>query len=152
MRAPADLVIREMVEEDIDRVVLLEMLIFPTPWPKEIFAWEMKSRPKALLLVAVSGGRICGYLVARIFAETVHITNIAVESQMRRLGIGTALMKECVSRCLQQDVRFLRLEVRESNTPARKFYQKLGLRELELKMGYYSDTGEDAVIMVADLS
>ncbi len=152
MKALEDFIIRDMVEDDIEKVALLEQSIFPTPWPGEIFARELKARPKALLLVAELDGRLCGYLVARIFAETVHVTNIAVESEMRRIGVGTALMKECISRCFEKGVKFLRLEVRESNIPARRFYEKFGFRELELRIGYYSDTGEDAVIMVAELS
>jgi len=149
---PGDLVIEDMEKEDIDAVVSLERLIFPTPWSKDIFLHELMSRPKAVLLVARTGGRLCGYLVARVFIDTVHITNIAVEPQMRRRGVGTALMRECIFRCLSRGIRFLRLEVRENNFPARRFYEKLGFRELGLKLGYYSDTGEHAVIMASEIS
>ena len=44
------------------------------------------------------------------------------------------------------------LEVRPSNRSARKMYENLGFRETDMRRGYYSDTGEDALVLTADLS
>lgn len=41
------------------------------------------------------------------------------------------------------------LEVRASNHGARAFYRRHGFAETGLRPGYYSDNGEDAVIMTA---
>ena len=42
------------------------------------------------------------------------------------------------------------LEVRLSNLPARRLYEKFGFRPVGLRPRYYSDDGEDALIMTTD--
>jgi ribosomal-protein-alanine N-acetyltransferase len=44
------------------------------------------------------------------------------------------------------------LEVRVSNTAAQKLYASVGFVSRGLRKGYYSDDGEDAVIMVLELA
>jgi [ribosomal protein S18]-alanine N-acetyltransferase len=42
------------------------------------------------------------------------------------------------------------LEVRLSNLPARRLYEKFGFRPVGLRPRYYSDNGEDALIMTTE--
>jgi ribosomal-protein-alanine N-acetyltransferase len=42
------------------------------------------------------------------------------------------------------------LEVRLSNVPARRLYEKFGFRPVGIRPRYYSDNGEDALIMTTE--
>jgi ribosomal-protein-alanine N-acetyltransferase len=41
------------------------------------------------------------------------------------------------------------LEVRINNKQAIKLYERLGFERVGLRKGYYSDTGEDAILMTS---
>jgi ribosomal-protein-alanine N-acetyltransferase len=43
------------------------------------------------------------------------------------------------------------LEVRESNLPARRLYEKHGFHETGRRRGYYQNPAEDAILYVRDL-
>lgn len=43
------------------------------------------------------------------------------------------------------------LEVRVSNYPAQDLYRRMGFSAAGVRKGYYADTGEDALIMWAEL-
>ena len=45
----------------------------------------------------------------------------------------------------------MHLEVRSSNHAARKLYENFGFAVQGVRRNYYTETGEDAVIMSADL-
>ena len=48
---------------------------------------------------------------------------------------------------VNENMRYIVLEVRESNAPAIQLYRRLGFDQVGLRRGYYSDTGEDALLM-----
>jgi ribosomal-protein-alanine N-acetyltransferase len=141
--------IRDMTLSDLEGVIALERRIFPTPWTQEIFEYEMRRQERALYLVVEVQGEIIGYLGAQVLGDEIHLTNMAIEPGMRRRGIGTALMLECLCRGIEQDTRWMTLEVRENNLEARGFYGRFGFRDMGLRKNYYVDTGEDAVIMAS---
>jgi ribosomal-protein-alanine N-acetyltransferase len=139
--------IREMEQVDLASVMELERRIFPTPWSIDVFKHEIRRRTRSIYLVAELDDRILGYLGAGMMGQEVHIANIAVEPEWRRQGIGTALLLECIGRGSDRGARWLTLEVRETNAGARDFYRLFGFNELGLRIGYYVDTGEPALVM-----
>jgi ribosomal-protein-alanine N-acetyltransferase len=106
------------------------------------FAAEL-ARPYALLLVARDGGAVCGFLLAWRAADELHLTDLGVTAPYRRRGIARALVGELC----REAARVVFLEVRASNVPALALYGSLGFTELDRRARYYSDTGEDAVVM-----
>lgn len=101
------------------------------------------SRSYARLLVAREAGTRCGFLLAWRAADELHLTDLGVTAPYRRRGIARALVTELC----REDARVVFLEVRESNIAARALYGALGFTELDRRARYYSDTGEDAVVM-----
>jgi ribosomal-protein-alanine N-acetyltransferase len=94
--------------------------------------------------VALAGGRIAGFLVARRVADDeIEILNLAVAAPYQRKGVGRTLMKALMA----QYTGCVFLEVRESNSEARCFYQSLGFRPAGRRSGYYEDPPENAVVM-----
>ncbi|MBK5092026.1 MAG: ribosomal protein S18-alanine N-acetyltransferase [Actinobacteria bacterium] len=144
-----EIVIRDMSHFDLEGVLALECEIFPTPWTHEIFEYEMRHRERALYLVVEVRKKIVGYLGAQVLGDEVHVTNMAVAPGLRRRGIGTAMLLECLRRGMEQGARWVTLEVRENNHEAREFYSRFGFRDMGLRRGYYIDSGEDAVIMTS---
>jgi len=146
---PDEFEIREMLTGDIEAVMGIEREVFPSPWTPEFFERELRRGEVTIYLVAFSAGRLLGFIGAHLLGDEIYITNMAVAHDFRRRGLGSALLMECVQLGLKKGSRWLTLEVRETNRDAQEFYRFFGFRELGLRRGYYSDTGEDAVIMAA---
>ncbi|MDD5447837.1 MAG: ribosomal protein S18-alanine N-acetyltransferase [Actinomycetota bacterium] len=138
--------IRDMKERDLGQVHDIEVQTFPTPWTRSYFAMEL-GRRRSICLVAVRGGEVIGYLMSRFFGREVHLTNIVVSREERRGGIGSRLMGEFMRRCVERGVRYITLEVRGGNLEAQAFYRRFGFRDIGIRRGYYTDSGEDALIM-----
>ena len=144
-----EIIIRDMSTSDLEAVLELEHRIFPAPWTQEIFEYEMRREERALYLVVEVRGKIVGYLGAQVLGDEIHLTTMALAPALRRRGIGTALLLECLHRGIERDARWMTLEVRENNPEAREFYRCFGFRDMGLRKNYYFDTGEDAVIMAS---
>jgi ribosomal-protein-alanine N-acetyltransferase len=99
-----------------------------------------------IVLVAQAAGRFCGFLCAQSVASEWEIENVVVAHQSLRLGIGSALVQELAKRAQRESVSAILLEVRESNLPARRLYEKQGFREVGRRRNYYADPSEDAIL------
>jgi len=133
-----------MTEADLDQVMDLEKAIFPHPWRRSFFLADI-SRPQGLSVVAEEDGVILGYAVAWGMEEP-HLANLAVSEVERGKGVGAKLLDEVIAFARRSKAGSMYLEVRVSNTVARKFYSERGFVPTYLRKGYY-ENGEDAVIM-----
>jgi ribosomal-protein-alanine N-acetyltransferase len=82
--------------------------------------------------------------------DEAHITTFAVDPRWRRRGVGEWMLLGLLDRAIQRHAREATLEVRLSNMPARRLYEKYGFRPVGIRPRYYSDNGEDALIMTTD--
>jgi [ribosomal protein S18]-alanine N-acetyltransferase len=87
-----------------------------------------------------------GFLVARHVASEWELENIVVSPAYRRRSVATRLLTAFLERARETESHVVFLEVRESNHPARKLYQKVGFRETGRRKLYYSDPLEDAIV------
>jgi len=94
---------------------------------------------------------VVGYAGLWIVLDEAHITNVAVHPDYRGAGYGRALMVELISRAAMLGAFKLSLEVRVSNGVARDLYKSLGFVDKGFRRKYYSDNGEDAIIMWLNL-
>jgi len=142
--------IREAKAEELDVVHEIEVTCFKHPYGLTLLKMYHALSPD-LFLVAESSGRIVGYVIGlcKKWGEG-HIISLAVRPEYRRRGIGRALMEALLARFKERGMRAARLEVRVSNTPAIKLYERLGFRIKGVLRGYYLD-GEDAYLMVKEL-
>ncbi|PYG85695.1 ribosomal-protein-alanine N-acetyltransferase [Ruminiclostridium sufflavum DSM 19573] len=139
--------VREMKQEHLDGIMVIENLSFRIPWSRNSFLEELTTNELAVYFVAVSGGQVIGYGgMWKIFDEG-HITNIAVHPEFRRCGAASRILDEIINVCNENKVGGLTLEVRKSNYAAQKLYEKYGFKAEGLRKRYYSDNGEDALIM-----
>jgi [ribosomal protein S18]-alanine N-acetyltransferase len=137
-----------MTAADLDQVMELERAIFPKPWRRSFFLADI-NRPQGLSVVAEEDGVILGYAVAWGTEET-HLANLAVSEHERGKGLGGKLLDEVIAFAQRNKAGSMYLEVRVSNTVARKFYSERGFVPTFLRKGYY-ENGEDAVIMERDV-
>jgi ribosomal-protein-alanine N-acetyltransferase len=75
-----------------------------------------------------------------------------VHTEFRRQRIGRTLLQQVVEQARSRNSSRVTLEVRVSNIAAQKLYDSVGFMSRGLRKGYYSDDGEDAVIMVLELA
>lgn len=140
-----------MRPEDLDEVLAIERVSFSMPWSRGAFLYEMQQNRVARCWVMHEDGRVLGYLCLWEIADELHITNIAVHATCRRQGIGRELLRGVLDDARQRKLRLVVLEVRPSNTEARTLYEAFGFRIIGRRRGYYYDTGEDALVMEAEL-
>ena len=140
--------IRPLAYSDLPQVIAIERRAFPTPWSLAMFVLEL-SKPSGVCLAAVDPEQpdqpIVGYLICSRYADVWHLMNIAIDPVSRRHGYGTALLAEMLRRAGPDEA--YTLEVRTSNAPAIRLYERFGFRSAGTRPRYYHDTGEDAMIM-----
>jgi [ribosomal protein S18]-alanine N-acetyltransferase len=153
LRAEAthDCVLASSREADLDQVVEIERLCFPSPWLRQAFADEL-ARPWARLELLRQGPRVVGFCNYWLVADEVHILNVAVHPEEQRRGHGARLLRHILDEAKRAKARVLSLEVRVSNAAARGLYRSFGFREVGLRPRYYADNGEDAVLMDLELA
>ena len=145
MTEHATVEIRSLSYSDLPAVAGIERRAFPTPWSIAMFVLEL-SKPSGLCLAAVREGELVGYTICSRYDTVWHVMNIAVEPDLRRQGIASALLAKLYVRAGDRTARFT-LEVRRSNHAAIELYQRDGFRIAGLRRNYYQDNGEDALIM-----
>ena len=102
--------------------------------------WEPASYFEFNVAVAEREGQVCGFIVSRCVAGEIEVLNLASAPETRRQGVASALLGSL-------DAADVFLEVRESNTAARKLYEKLGFFVVGTRPEYYDDPVETALVM-----
>ena len=139
-----------MTLADVPDVHRIERASFRVPWPDYAFRQEIQSNRLAHYLVVRAGGEAVAYGGLWMMVDEAHITTFAVLPYWRRHGIGGRLMIEMFRTARDLRARVMTLEVRLSNAAARGLYGKFGFRPVGIRPRYYSDNGEDALIMTTE--
>jgi ribosomal-protein-alanine N-acetyltransferase len=142
-----DLTISTMTVDDLQGVLEIERSSFTTPWSEISFFNEIKNS-RSIAKVARLEGRIAGYLCSSRIIDEGHILTFAVHPEFRKRGIASALIGDTLDQLKREGCRFAFLEVRASNSGAKKMYEKFGFRELGIRKNYYLSPVEDGVVMV----
>ena len=137
-----------MQKEHLDEVIKVEEKAYGEHhWSKESFFNELNNQLAKYFCAFNEQGELVGYCGCWQILEEAHITNVAVSPDFRRKNVGEALLVAIIKSCYKEMVKYLTLEVRVSNEPAIKLYEKYGLKSLGIRKGYYQDNNEDALIM-----
>jgi ribosomal-protein-alanine N-acetyltransferase len=143
-----------MVAEDLPEVLDIERASFLSPWSEQMFREEL-GNPLSMCIVAQERGSgpagLLGYLCAWYAASEVHIMNLASHPRVRGRGVARHLLRGLVAEARSRGAWRIFLEVRESNRPAQALYISEGFQVVGRRPRYYTDTGEDALLMVLEL-
>jgi ribosomal-protein-alanine N-acetyltransferase len=93
---------------------------------------------------------IVGYAGIWVMTDEAHITTIASHPNVRGQGIGEFLLVALIHRGVEIGARWMTLEVRAGNAVAQNLYRKYTFKEMGVRRRYYSDNGEDALVMWTD--
>ena len=135
--------VRQMKAADIEAAARLEQLSFSDPWSAEMLM-ESLENPLYRFFVDEEAGTVRGYAGMYIVLDEGNITNIAVDPEERRKGIGEALLSALIRCAADNELSVLCLEVREGNLPALSLYRKLGFSETGFRKNYYHNPEEGA--------
>ncbi len=127
----------------------IERASYPTPWSERLFHEEF-TNPLGMRF-GYRASRLHGYIFGWMIFEDLHINNVTVDPEIRRRGAGAALLAALLDEARARGARKVILEVRPSNTAARELYGKFGFTEVMIRKGYYSDTGEDGIVLGMNL-
>lgn len=144
--------IDELRADDLDALLEIEGRSFPTPWTPAMYQGELDRPDRDAVRLAArdlrGGARLVGAALAARIGDAWHIMNVLVDPPARRRGIAARLLDELLERtCALGSGEGWTLEVRVSNDAAISLYESREFVNLGRRPGYYSDTGEDALIM-----
>jgi ribosomal-protein-alanine N-acetyltransferase len=143
------LMLRTAVQGDVPALLALEQeTLGAAHWTEEQYQVRVSA---GIVLIAEKNGSLCGFLCARAVKDEWEIENVVVATCERRCGIASQLLAELLERAQSQVAGSVWLEVRESNEPARRLYEKHRFREAARRCGYYKNPSEDAVTYCIDL-
>jgi ribosomal-protein-alanine N-acetyltransferase len=138
--------IRRAVVDDLPGILAIEHEAFSDPWSADSFRPEF-SDDYACFSIAVVDGVVAGYVIARIVARQGEIANIAVAPAHRGTGLGGQLLDAAVAAAEAAQCEAVWLEVRESNTAARRLYASRGFVLIGRRRRYYRLPVEDALVL-----
>ena len=138
--------------EHIPEAAEIERLCFSEPWSENSLAYMCSENPFAIAVVDRENGRLAAYGGVQYVLDEGNIVNIATHPDYRRRGLATVVMRELEARLSNKGVLTVYLEVRQSNLPARKLYEKEGYVPSRVIKNYYRFPAEDAVEMFKKLN
>ena len=148
-RPDAPVRILPLSRDNLEAMLAIERASFDEPWSRAQLAREFDlDHSRRIGAFLTEGRRLAGYLIAWRLRGEVQVLNLAVDPGYRRRGIGRILLEDLLSRADAAQWGPVWLEVRPSNGPAWALYQSAGFELTGRRPGYYSDTGEDALVLV----
>ena len=142
--------IKPVVLDDLDEIMVIEMDSFTLPWTRKSYE-EMMEVENVRFKAAFVDGKPVGYMLFQFWPEGIELHAIATGKDVRRTGIGSALLKRLFAWSKENNINKLFLQVRTSNSNAIGLYEKFGFARISRKKHYYHDNNEDALIMAAKI-
>lgn len=138
-------------------VLSIEQLVYPRPWSPALFASELSQPDTRRYLVALDRATrgwlpwraVVGYAGVMVSVGEAHITTVATHPHHHRRKIASRLLVRLLREARALGGQAATLEVRVNNRGAQRLYAAFGFAPVGVRPGYYSETGEDALIMWA---
>ena len=116
--------IGHMTEHDLLEVCQIEGLSDLSAWGWDAYHKELEVAPETVMLVArldppIDGIEIAGFIVARVIAGELHVNNVAVRPEYKRLHLGLELLERTLMQAKQRGATVAHLERREEVAVAR---------------------------------
>ncbi len=137
--------------EHVPEVLVLEHACFPAPWSEGLLRQEAESREHSWNLVIRMNGTVKAFFFSWVVLDEMHLLNFAISPELQGRGLGGWLLDWMLEQAAAARYHSVNLEVRASNLKALALYRSRGFRQISLRLGYYTDNREDAVIMALEL-
>jgi ribosomal-protein-alanine N-acetyltransferase len=142
--------IRDATRADLGAIVAIERRSFSDAWTRGMFASSLTAGGAGVFVVANQDDSVVGYGMAQSVRDESELLNIAVSPDWRRHGIGSMLLDAIIERCRAAGALEMWLEVRASNSDARRLYETRGFVAVGVRKRYYDAPREDAIVLRAD--
>ncbi len=138
----------KMTSDDVDEVFHIEELIHPNHhWSKNSFYNELGNKLASYWCVKNEEDKILAFIGVWQIFEEAHITTLGTHPDFRRCQLAQILMIKAIEECYNNMIKYITLEVRESNLPAINLYKKFLFESIGVRKNYYQDNSENAIIM-----
>jgi ribosomal-protein-alanine N-acetyltransferase len=144
--APGQVEIAWVGAESIDVLLAIDAASFVRPWTRAMYESAFDN-PVTRVCLLLADGVPVAYCSAWLLPGQLHISNVAVLPQFRRRGLARRLLERVLERAEDEGAPEATLEVRRSNRPALALYEALGFRTTAVRVDYYQDPVEDALIL-----
>jgi ribosomal-protein-alanine N-acetyltransferase len=145
---PGFVVTRAGPADDLQEVDALQRRSFTNPWGAEALKWELTHTDVArLYLMRSAGGALVAYCACWMVFDELHINSLAVDEAWRRQGLARQLLATVFQDATAGGARSATLEVRHSNMAARLLYERLGFHVEGVRLDYYQEPREDALVL-----
>ncbi len=152
--------IRRAEPSDLIPVMEINLKTLPEHYSDYFYESLLAEIPEAFLVAEVDG-KLAGYIMCKTeygfsnfkklgFVKKGHVVSVAVLDDLRKKGIGRALVEESINGIRLKKCDEFYLEVRCSNEGAVRLYERLGFMIRQQLGAYYRD-GEDAYLMAIEL-
>lgn len=145
-----NIIISKMQDEDIEEALLTEQSHNIHILSKNILKEDIKNKNYNYLVAKNNDGKIIGYIGISYVLDSADIISIVVHKDYTQKGIATLLLQEIFAFAKENNIQKIMLEVRKSNIPAQKLYEKHGFKQIAIRNNYYDNT-EDALIYEKEL-
>lgn len=146
------MIIRHAQFADADRIYDLEVNNFSSPWSLDNLKKELETQNNDHLYYVVENDNdVIAFIGIWILYDEAHIMSIVVDKAFKKKGIATKLLSEILKNFDNKIIKKMLLEVRNSNLPAIKLYEKLEFKQLYIRKNYYTAPIEDAIVMELNL-
>lgn len=154
--------VRRACREDIDGICRIESATSASPWSRESISHDIEANPNAYAAVITAdetgadaakaildpyGSQVIAYADMWMIAGEAQLNNIAVDALYRCRGYGRMLLEHMADTGRENGCSVMTLEVRRGNAAAISLYTKAGFVQTGIRSHYYTDNGEDAVLM-----
>ena len=142
-----ELIIRKMNMDDINEILKIEAQCYGEHhWSYESFASELANKISSYYC-AECNSKPVGYIGFWKIVQESHVTNVSVNPEFQNKKIAHKLLLTMIDECYKEKIKYITLEVRESNSKAIHLYEKFGFKSLGKRKKYYQDNNENALIM-----
>jgi ribosomal-protein-alanine N-acetyltransferase len=138
---------RAELARDLDGILAVDAATFERPWTRAMYEWEWTHSDVARFYVARSAGAVVAYCAGWVIFDELHINNLAVDPAWRRRGVASALLIFVLQSAAAEGAARSTLEVRRSNEPARRLYERFGFAFAGVRTAYYREPVEDALVL-----
>ena len=134
--------------DELDRVAALAAASFAHPSTRDVLARELQdSKVTRMYVLRLPGRGIVAFCACWLVVDEAHINTLSVDSSVRRQGLATALLEHVLADAAAEGATSATLEVRRSNAAALGLYGRFGFRIAAVRPNYYTDPGEDGLIL-----
>ncbi|MBN2802221.1 MAG: ribosomal protein S18-alanine N-acetyltransferase [Deltaproteobacteria bacterium] len=139
--------IKEVTIKDLQTIVEIENECFSSPWPVESFKSEIEKLSWSVTYIAAIDESAAGFMLLWQINNEFHLQKIGVLKKFRNRGVAHSMITFIIEQAKRRSLSRILLEVRGTNSGALNLYKKNGFEIMDVRKGYYTDSGDDALVM-----